>query len=174
MPRLPYPTKPGTPNSRGQVLNIQRMLGHMSPEVQKGFSALSAAVLFSSTLNPALRELAVVRVGNLSHSPYELFHHEPFARHLGVSEAKIENLRGGDLTELSPVERAVIVFVDEIVRDVRPSDRALEGLRKHLSEGEILELVLTVGTYMTVCRLLETTGVELDATPLDTTPPPRA
>jgi alkylhydroperoxidase family enzyme len=44
----------------------------------------------------------------------------------------------------------------------------LAAVRSHLSDQAVVDLILVIGLYMTVSRLLETTGVELDHAPIDT------
>jgi 4-carboxymuconolactone decarboxylase len=109
-----------------------------------------------------LRELAIVRVGRLSRAAYEVFQHERIAREVGVAEEKITALR--DATIEAPVfsdhEKAVLRFADDVVRNVRASDRTLKAVASFLSPGALTELTLTIGYYMMVCRFLETTGVE--------------
>ena len=64
-----------------------------------------------------------------------------------------------------PIETAVLAFTYQVVADVRPSDAVLAGLRAVLSDREVAELTLTVGFYMLMARLMETTGVDMDAPP---------
>jgi len=176
MTRIPYPSL--DPNAtgagpQGQILNIQKMTKHLPEAIDRAFGTFSGSILWRGALPADLRELIIVRVGNLSKSIYELHHHEAFARHVGVSEAKLEGLRKIDTASgpFSPLEHAVLVFVDEVVKNVRPSDAALEGLQKHMPIGQILEVVAAVGCYMLVCRLLETTGVQPDPVTIGFTPP---
>src|SRR5215471_203174 len=57
-------------------------------------------------------------------------------------------------------EKAVLRFTDDVVRNVKASDRNLKAVQAFLSPGAVVELTLTIGYYMMVCRFLETTGVE--------------
>ena len=79
-----------------------------------------------------------------------------------LAEEKIAALR--DATIESPAftdnEKAVLRFADDVVRNVKASDKNLKAVQAFLSPGAVIELTLTVGYYMMVCRLLETTGVE--------------
>jgi alkylhydroperoxidase family enzyme len=56
-------------------------------------------------------------------------------------------------------EKAVLRFTDDVVRNVKASTRP-EGVQAFLTPGALVELTLTIGYYMMVCRFLETTGVE--------------
>jgi hypothetical protein len=49
-----------------------------------------------------------------------------------------------------------------VVVDVRASEAAVAEARKHLSEREIVELILMAGFYIMLARLTESLGVETD------------
>ncbi len=142
-------------------LNIYRMLAN-SEYGMKGFIRMGNALLHRCELDPVLRELAIIRVGRLSRAAYEVFQHERIGREVGVAEDKIAALR--DATVEAPVfsdhEKAVLRFADDVVRNVRASDKNLKAVEAFLSPGALVELTLTVGYYMMVCRFLETTGVD--------------
>src|SRR4029450_6808709 len=93
---------------------------------------------------------------------YEVFRHERLAREAGVAEEKIAALR--DATIEAPAftdnEKAVLRYTDHVVRNVKASDKTLKAVQAFLTPGAVVELTLTIGYYMMVCRLLETTGVE--------------
>src|SRR5262249_1413101 len=142
-------------------MNIMRMLANSEAGL-KGFTRMGNALLNRSELDPTLRELAILRVGRLSRTAYEVFQHERMAREAGVPDDKIAALR--DATIEAPAfndnEKAVLRFTDDVVRNVRASDKNLKAVQAFLSQGAVVELTLTIGYYMMVCRLLETTGVD--------------
>ena len=142
-------------------LNIYRMLAN-SEYGMKGFIRMGNALLHRCELDPVLRELAIIRVGRLSRAAYEVFQHERIGREAGVAEDKIAALR--DATIEAPAftdhEKAVLRFADDVVRNVKASDKNLKAVEVFLSPGALVELTLTVGYYMMVCRFLETTGVD--------------
>ncbi|MGH8428896.1 MAG: carboxymuconolactone decarboxylase family protein, partial [Solimonas sp.] len=128
----------------------------------KGFTRMGNALLNRCELDPTLRELAILRVGRLSRAAYEVFQHERIAREARVAEEKIAALR--DATIEAPAftdnERAVLRFTDDVVRNIKASDRSLKAVQAFLTPGALVELTLTVGYYMMVCRFLETLGVD--------------
>lgn len=174
MPRIPYPETDTLPEDIRRSLgasppNVTRMLAGATPGVHRGFAAFSLSLFQESPLSPQLREIAILRVGYLSNAPYEVFQHEAFARHVGLSDAQIEAIRegGAKASLLGEAGAAVVAFTDDLVRNVRPSDATLSAVRDHLGDRVVLDLVFVVGTYMMVSRFLETTGVEIDAAPID-------
>jgi alkylhydroperoxidase family enzyme len=73
---------------------------------------------------------------------------------------------GADLGSLGAVERAVVRLVDELAVAARASDGALAGVREYLSERAVVELVVAIGYYGMVCRVLEALGVDLEQEPV--------
>ena len=168
MPRIPYYE---TENATGKhadflgklnpMLNIYRMLAN-SEQGAKGFLRMGNALLNRCELDPVLRELAIIRVGRLSRAAYEVFQHERIGREAGITEDKIVALR--DATLEAPAftdhEKAVLRYTDDVVRNVKASDKTLKAVQAFLTPGALVELTLTIGYYMMVCRFLETLGVE--------------
>jgi alkylhydroperoxidase family enzyme len=147
--------------------NVTRMLAVASEPVFLQIADVGGALIKGSSLPPQLRELAILRVGYLSNSPYETFQHEALGRYVGLSEKQIAAIRAGDATELGETQAAVLAFVDDVVVNVRASDATLTKVRRYLDDTQLADLLLLIGFYMLVCRYLETTGVELDAEAID-------
>jgi alkylhydroperoxidase family enzyme len=171
---MPYPDAASLPEDIRKDLgatppNVMRMLAGATPGVYRGFGAFSLTLFQDSPLSPQLREIAILRVGYLSNAAYETFQHEAFARHVGLTDAQIDAIReGGAKTSLlGEAGAAVVAFTDDLVRNVRPSDATLSAVRAHLGDQVVKDLIFVIGTYMTVSRFLETTGVEIDATSID-------
>lgn len=174
MPRIAYPElaslSPAVREALGdQPPNVSRIMAAASEPVYRGLGQLGGALISGSSLPPVLRELAILRVGYISGSAYELFQHEALARHVGMSEAQIDAIRKGDAASpaLDRAERDVLAFVEDIVANVRASDATLAAVRQHLGDRQVVDLIVVTGYYMTVCRLLETSGVEIEASPID-------
>jgi len=149
-------------SARPFVLNVQRMTAN----AQKIFmhrARLSNALFSQTTLNPKLREIAILRTAKDCHSVYEWTQHVPAARHVGVSEeqiAAIENWQNAKC--FSELERLVLQFTGEVNANVKASRAALDGLKKHLSAGEIIELLIIIGHWRQTASILETTEVDLE------------
>lgn len=147
--------------------NVTRMMAVASEPVFHAVAAIGGAFIRGSALPPRLRELAILRVGYLSNATYETFQHEALGRFVGLTETEIAAIRAGDAAALGKVEATVLAFVDDVVANVRASDATLGAVRRHLDDRQVVDLVLVTGAYMMVSRFLETTGVELDAEPID-------
>jgi alkylhydroperoxidase family enzyme len=174
MARIPYPDPATLPDElrsyleRGNNMNILRMLSHASPGVFEGFNRLSQGLMVRSPLDAALREVAILRVGHLSKAAYEIYHHEPIGRAVGLTEEQLRAIERGasDDPSLTPAQRAVLRFADDTVLNVRASDATLSEVRQFLNDSDLVDLIMVIGCYMMVARLLETTGVDIDELPL--------
>ncbi len=100
-------------------------------------------------LDPKLRELGQIRAGFLRESQFVFSQHCKAARGVGLSEAQVEAIpswSGSDL--FSPVERAVLAYVDELVlQNGRVQDATFERLHAQLSDEQILELTYITALY---------------------------
>jgi 4-carboxymuconolactone decarboxylase len=144
------------------ALNIFRMLGH-SGEMVSGFTKLGTQILNFSSLDPVLREIAIIRVGVLSKASYEVHQHERIARRMGMSEVLIAAIREGPAAAgLDEAQREVMAFTDDVVANVRASDATFEPLRERLGYKALQELTITIGYYMLVSRFLETFDVDIE------------
>ncbi len=158
MARIPYapPANPGADHA----LNLFRMLAH-SPPVSTGFSKLGGALLQDSALDPRLRETAIVRVGLLAGASYEVKKHIAIGRAVGLSDSEIQALEPGANQEaLTETARAVVALADQLFRDVRADDVVFNRVKEHLPDREVVELVVTIGFYGLVCRVLETLKID--------------
>lgn len=171
MARIPYVDPETAPPAVKEVfdllpahLNVFKLMAH-AETCFRAWIRLGSQVLGKQKLSALLRELAILRVARLSGAPYEWVQHVPIARHTGASEAQIEALERGDVTApcFDEVERLVLRFTDEVLRDVGASRATHDALARLLSPQELVELVLAIGFYMTVARVMQTFEIDLEA-----------
>jgi alkylhydroperoxidase family enzyme len=144
------------------ALNIFRMMGH-SGDLLEGFSRFGSHLLNFTSLDPVLREIAIVRVGVLSKASYEVHQHEAISRRLGMSEALIAGIhQGPDAPVFTDVQRLVMAFTDDVVLNVRAGDATFLPARAALGDKALQELTIVIGFYMLVSRFLETFDVEIE------------
>lgn len=126
---------------------------------------LGGTILNRQQLAGNLRELAILRVARLSNAEYEWVQHVPIAEMVGCTKEQITALDRGDATAacFDEKERAVLAFTDEVVRDTRPSDDALAKLKAHCPDREVMELTIAIGFYMLMARIMEVSGIEVEA-----------
>jgi 4-carboxymuconolactone decarboxylase len=171
MPRIPYPDVSRLPEIvqkrlASVPLNIVRICAHASLDLFEAQGALGRAVANPEALEPRLRETVVLRVAHLSNSAYELHHHIPLGRAAGLTEAELEAIARRYYAALDPLLAAAARFTDEVVAQLSPSDETLANLRKLASDQIVVNIVLTIGCYMSIARLVAVTGIEPDANAL--------
>jgi len=139
--------------------NIHRMLGHSGP-LADAFVRLATTLRYESELDPALREIAILRVGVLSGATYEVTAHRVHARAAGLSDRQIAAVEAGEAGALTPLQQGVMRFTDDVVANVRASDATFLPLKAALAPRSLVELVVAVGFYMAACRFLETFDID--------------
>jgi alkylhydroperoxidase family enzyme len=170
MARLPYvdlhsaPEKVRETMTRLPVkLNVFRMMAN-ADTCFRPLLQLGTAILGRLALPARLRELVILQVGKGSPAPYEWTQHVPIARAAGASDEQIAAVDHGDFDAacFDARERTALRAGAELLCTPKLSDRAFAELEQHFTPREIVELLVTVGYYMMVARILESTGVDID------------
>lgn len=109
-------------------------------------------------------ELVILRVGLLRGNDYELEHHRRLGRRAGVTEPEMRALAtGSSASGWSPREQAILRAVEALHAAQDLDDDIWDELRRHLSEPEVVELVLLAGHYEMLATFLRTMRVSPDA-----------
>jgi len=171
MPHIPYPdvsTLPDTVRTmlEGTPLNVVRIGAHASPELFQAQGQLGWAIAKPDVLAPPVRETTILRVAYLSNSAYELHHHIPLGKAAGLTDAELTAIATQDYAGLDPLLAAVARFTDEVVVHLAPSAATLDALRAHVPDRVLVNILLTIGCYMSIARLIAATGIEIDDHPL--------
>ena len=144
------------------ILNLFRAVGN-SPKVGRNFVRLGNAILNPEILDPKLRELAILRVGNLLKAEYEFTKHVTLGRRAGVTEDQINELANWKSSKkFTDIERAVLQYTDEVTLNVKVSDSSFADLKKFFDDREIVKLTATIGYYGMVSRILVALQIELE------------
>jgi alkylhydroperoxidase family enzyme len=143
------------------VAHLYKVLANQPPALQ-AFLGMSHYIREQSSLDGALREIAILSTAQALEQPYERAHHEPVARSLGVEARTIEALAAGDFDQLEALPRAVATYADQVARRHGADAEVFEQLRQHLSDGEVTDLVLTVAWYHLCAAILGPLQVEVE------------
>lgn len=133
-----------------------------SPPVADGWNSFLGAVRTRTLLGQDVRELAIARVAVVNRAWYEWAHHAPLAVAGGVSEACMEKVKvpgplkfgEGEGEGFSERQWAVLVYTDEMTRNVEVREETFERVRALFSEREVVEITATVAAYNCVSRFL--------------------
>jgi len=144
-------------------MNVARMIANSSEAVFHNFSRLGNSLMTRGKLSGKLREIAILRTAKVTGSVYEWTQHVPIARAAGVSEAQVGAIESWEHAGcFDEIERLVLTFTDEVTRNVKGTHATLEALKQRLGAGEIVELIMAIGFWGMVARILETTEVDLE------------
>ena len=144
------------------IINLYKAMAN-SPKVGRNFIRLGNAILNSEILDPNLRELAILRVGNLLQSEYEFTKHVVIGKQTGVTPEQINELsRWESSKKFSDIERAVLQYTDELTLKVEVSDGTFANLKRFFDDAQIVKLTATIGYYGMVSRILVALQIELE------------
>ena len=166
MARLPYIDVDELPPEHKELLkrpiNLTRLLVN-SPGMARAFHGIGGYIRNKSTLNPRLRELAILQVGWMEKSEYEFTHHVKIGKEFGVTDEDIQNLfleTEGKPSKLEPLAKAVLKGAREMVRNLAMSEATFAEIKKSLSDEHMVDLVLTIAFYCGVVRVLATMQID--------------
>jgi alkylhydroperoxidase family enzyme len=166
MPRIPLRDPDDAPEAIGKViagtpLALLGIVAHADSAFEP-WLRYSNTLLRNLQLDPLLRELAILQVAHLSVSPYEWTQHVPIAESFGASPQLVSAIEAGaeDSPAVSPEQRTVLAFTREVMLDGAASEQAVGSIRELLGDRGLVELLLVIGNYMGLARLIATVGLE--------------
>jgi alkylhydroperoxidase family enzyme len=145
-------------------INLFRALAN-SPGALRPLRGLGRWARWHSSIDPRLRELAILTVGLLTGSRYEYSHHVRLALSFGASErdiASINTLLSGEPTEFSELDRVVIDAARELTTDGTLQDRSWDYLEATLGREAAVDLLVIICHYNSVVRLLAALDIDIE------------
>jgi alkylhydroperoxidase family enzyme len=142
-------------------LNIFRTLAH-AQSAFRPFLRFGGAVLGQMELDPEVRELAILQVAKDAEAEYEWVQHVAIAKAVGVTDREIEALERGDLDAFEEPARAAIELAAAVVRGPRVGDELFGRLREHFDDRQIVELLMAIGEYLMLARVMTVLEIDLD------------
>lgn len=137
-----------------------------SPPVADGWNSFLGAIRSRTIVDIGILELAVCRVAVLNHAVYEWNAHAPLALKGGIKPEELQASRilpctsEGDLaalesSALTPKQRAVLRYTDQMTRSVKVQDEVFAQLQAvGFNDREIVELTTGIAGYNCVSRFL--------------------
>lgn len=142
--------------------NVWKML-MWSPEMAEPFVDFNDAVRYKVSLSPALRELIILRVGNLCEAPYEVHHHTRIGREEGMSESLIAAAKVGSAAPgLDETQKLALDLADDLVRNQRASDANMAKAIATFGPKGLTEIIMLAGCYVMACMFLKTFGIDIE------------
>jgi 4-carboxymuconolactone decarboxylase len=145
------------------VLNLYRELANQPPALA-AFLEMSRYVRSGSSLDPGLRELAILATAHELGQEYEVAHHTEAAIGAGVDPAKVAAVAPtGSLHMLTAAERCAVKFARQAAHTRSCDDSMFHEMQSLFSAQEIVDLVVTTGWYHLCAVILGSLRVELEA-----------
>jgi alkylhydroperoxidase family enzyme len=153
----------GLPDQYANPTVFRVLLRH--PELAARVGALLHQLMNSTVLDPALRELAILRIGWVLRAEYEWTQHYKVARRVGLLDEEIAIVR--DFPHAAAPRggagAAVLRATDEILADGGVGDHTWEQLVQHLGSAEAaVELLVVVSNWRTFAVVLNTLRIPND------------
>jgi alkylhydroperoxidase family enzyme len=132
----------------GKLLNLYRVLLN-SPTIAEAWQAFNSVIRFKSKLDQQARELAILRVAQLTGADYQFqIHATQYAPEAGITPQQLAALGGSEHSSLfQPAHRALLAYADAMTTDIEVSDAVFDRLRRHYNEAQIVELTVLIGAY---------------------------
>ncbi len=145
----------------GKPVNLYKALAN-HPAFVGAWTEFAQSMRADTKTPRALRELMILRSGQVQQSEYEWAQHLRMARKAGVREAQIDALAQWRTSEeFDARERAALGIAEAVTAGKVDDATWAEGVAQFSNE-EMVELVLVAGFYSMVGRVLDALRVELD------------
>ena len=170
MARLPYVVADSAPEhvqralERLPDLNVFRLMAN-ADTIFIPWLRYGGALLGETALDPALRELAILRVSRLTPgAEYEWVQHVGIGKAVGVTDDQIAALERDDVeaAAFDPLQQAVLVLVEQVIRDGAPTDAVYDVVADALPPREIVELLAVIGAYRMLGTVMATARIDID------------
>jgi 4-carboxymuconolactone decarboxylase len=122
--------------------------------------------LDGSLFDPVLRELAILRVARLTPgAAYEWAQHVPILLAVGGCSEQVAALQADDVEAeaLGEDGRLVVRFTTQVVLDATPDESTFSSMSARFTPAEVVQLLLVIGQYMMLARVMATAQLEVDA-----------
>jgi alkylhydroperoxidase family enzyme len=168
--RLPYldpdQAEPRVAEVLGKVadLGVFRMVAN-AQRAFPGWMRFGSAMLDPHEFDPLLREFAITRVAAMTPgADYEWVQHAQITLDVGGTQEQLDAIKRGELdaTVLGADGRLIVGFTTQVVRDASPDEETFAAMTARFTPRQIVHLLLVIGQYMMLGRIMATTQIDLD------------
>ncbi len=147
------------------VLNIFKISGN-APEIAEKMWEIFFEILKEGQVDWVTKELLILKATKMGDCLYCVTQHEVVSSRLGVSEEKQADIVGTQY-RISPhyteAERAILDLCAHVVLDPEKIPAEVwERVRANYDDGQIVEILATIGAYLQVSKFGDAMGVELE------------
>jgi 4-carboxymuconolactone decarboxylase len=147
----------------GKPLNIHNIMARHA-ELMQAWMPYRYHVVRDNRLTPRHRELLILRTAVNCRADYEWHHHVVRGREAGLSDQEIQRIKDGPAAQgWAPAEVSLLSAADDCLRDVKISDDTYRELGNHFDDQQLLDIISTVGMYMTLAVIINTFDVAMES-----------
>jgi AhpD family alkylhydroperoxidase len=141
---------------------VMGLLAH-NAVLGQGWLQFNAVLAKSTSVDRRLRELIILRVAWVTRSAYEWSQHVRIGHHAGLTAEQLHAIPTGPAADTwSPVERAVLAAVDQLIDRHVVEDETWAQLAKCFDRAQLLEVLFTAGTYICFAAVCNSAGLTPD------------
>jgi 4-carboxymuconolactone decarboxylase len=153
----------------GTPPNLYRALAN-HPALVAAWTEFSRMLRHDTRTPRDLRELVILRGGQLMRSEYEWAQHLAMARKAGVTEAQIAALAHWRSSNVFDARQKAALALAEAVTEGHVTDEVHAEAKRHFDDHDYVELAAVAAFYAMVGRMLDAMGVPLEPEMLDYKP----
>lgn len=152
------PAERANPKESGNLLAT--LVRH--PDLAAAYLPFNAYLLRNSRLSPRTREAAILRVAHRTQCRYLWSHHVSIALEAGLTVTEMIEIR----VERCSDEKVKLVVraVDDLASFHTITQSTWSQLRRHFSDEELMDLVVTIGGYFALAMVVKSLQIEEDET----------
>jgi alkylhydroperoxidase family enzyme len=138
----------------GQILNLHLTYAH-APKIGRANRRYEAEV------SPLLREIAIIRTGQLLDAGYELNQHIPLGISCGLTGAQLDAMPHWRTDLFDDKQRALLAYADAVVSNRgEVDDLTYDQFAKFFNPREIVELTISISTYTSTALFTKALKIE--------------
>lgn len=141
-------------------LNVYRLMAH-DPELLAAWSPLREHVVTKNALGAERLEIVVLRTAARLGVGYEWAHHVDRAAKLGMDQERVRAM-AGPREAMSGQDSLLAGIVDDLLDTTRIAPERSAALIAMAGKTAVLDLIATVGFYVTLGAILNTFDVPLE------------
>lgn len=147
------------------VLNIFKITGN-APEIAEKMWEIFFDILQEGQISWYEKELLILKSTKMGDCLYCVTQHEAVSARLGVTPEKQADIVGveyQDSEHYTPQEVAILDLCQHVTLDPENIPAEVWGrVKEHYDDGQIVEIVATIGAYLQVSKFGDAMGVELE------------
>lgn len=142
-------------------LNVYRTMAH-HPALLQAWGPLRRQVVAETVLSRRELEIVTLRTAHRAGSHYEWSQHVQRGQLAGLTAREIATLAEARPGCLAEGDQALVAAVDELTGEYRLSDETWAKLKAGLGTIGVLQVIATVGFYVSLAYLIRSCDVQLE------------